>query len=447
MSEINLLRDQKQISTEDNKKHSEYHIYPFGYTGGSNKGACKSLRSQKYAGIEIPELTGMKADKGAAEVGTMQHEVVQAKQKKKYATHSRIKFVAEVFIKQEIVPPSDNIITVETERSMKFPKGTKLKQAGITAISPVDMEFYTLIDPAKPGIIMKPIQFANMTKKMPFLNRENTVILEDYDIKSASDFGFYKYLKEGLPWNYQAQGHVYMKANKQKSMTFLLIHKQKNLKYLIKLDFSIQSWEQLVKDQERVLYLAYQILTYDECDEEWEDFECLGKTIGWWFCPLSVIKETTDKKTFKTTQEIIEFCPKAQKLLIEKREDLFPIESVWKNGRSKPHIMKHIENLNGVAVITYTNQGEWNKMQKGNSYTTKEIPLAQAFFKFKPLDYVEPKIPEGQTLIQYKGEAEITMCSDCGAFVDGKCESYGVVPASYPERPEWCFFPIPKEVK
>ncbi len=444
---INLLRDLKQISAEENTKHTEYHIYPFGFTGASNKGACKSLRAQKYAGIELPELTGMKADKGAAEVGTMQHEVTQKKMRKKYATHKTIHFIDEVFIKQEIVPPSDDLIIVATERSLKFPKGTKLNQAGVTAISPVDMEFYTLIDPTKPGIIMQPIQFANMTEDMPFLNRKNTVILQDFDIKSASDFGFYKNLKEGLPWSYQAQGHVYMQANAQNSIPFLFIHKQKNLKFLIDLKYSTESWNQLVRDQERVLYLAYQILTYDKSDEEWEDFACLGKTIDWWFCPLSVVKETTDKKTFKTTQEIVAFCPKAQHLLVKKREELFPVESVWKFGRSKPHIIGHTENKKGVAIITYVTATEWNKMNKGNSYSTKEVALALAFQKFKALDYVEPSFPEGQTLIRYSEEPEITMCSDCGNFVEDQCEVYGVFPGSYPEKPEWCFFPMPKEGK
>ena len=159
------------------------------------------------------------------------------------------------------------------------------------------------------------------------------------------------------------------------------------------------------------------------------------------------MEEKEDKKTKKKRMSIVSFCPRAQELLVQKKDELFPIESSWKMGRAMPHIIQHSKDADGIATVIYCNKGEYNKKLKDLPYKTIELPLALAFQKFKPEDYIDPKFPKGQKLIQYKEGPEITMCSDCGCFVGGVCENYGLFPSSYPERPEWCFFPIPKEMK
>ena len=145
--------------------------------------------------------------------------------------------------------------------------------------------------------------------------------------------------------------------------------------------------------------------------------------------------------------KIVSFCPQAQELLVRQKEKLFPLESSWKMGRAMPHIIGYGLDENKIATVIYCNKGEYRKRMEGKDHKTIEIPLTRAFFDFKPEDYKDPRFPRGQKLIQYTNGPEIDMCTDCGAFVGDICESYGVFPGSYPERPEWCFFPIPKEVK
>lgn len=448
MSETNVLRDLSQISKKENNMQSEYHKWPWGYSGASGLGSCLDLRAQKLAGFKMPQLTGMKADKGAAEIGTMGHESTQKKLADKYRNHRKIKCGVEIYMIQPITSGSENTITVETDKSMLYPKGTVLKDAGMTAISPWDVIFYSLKNKDKSAIVKRMVQFRNMEAEVPFLNTDLVENLEIIDIKTAGDFGFYKMLKEGLPWRYQAQGLVYIKNNNLPYIDFLCIHKEKNLKYVIRLFWDDDSWEKIIEDQDRVLQICYEYLTYGSAKTYWNDFECLGKSIGWYFCPLSIVEEKEDKKTKKKRMSIRSFCPRAQELLVQKKDDLFPIESSWKMGRAIPHIIEHSTDADGIATVIYCNKGEYNKKLKDLPYKTIEIPLALAFQKFKPEDYVDPPFPRGQELIQYKENGdEITMCSECGAFVDGICEVYGVLPSSYPERPEWCFFPIPKKVK
>ena len=447
MSETNILRDLRQISKKENDKEAEFHKWGFGYSGASNKGSCIDLRAKRIVGIKLPDPTGMKADKGAAEIGTMGHESTQKKLRNKYKNHKTIKCGTEIYMIQPIVPPSDNKITVNIENSRYYPKGTVLKDMGMTAISPWDVILYSLKDPEKSAIVKRMVQFRNMEAEVPFLNTNDIENLQIIDIKTSGDYGFYKMLVEGLPWRYQAQGLTYIRHNKLPHIDFLCIHKEKNLKYIIRLFWSDEGWERIIQDQERVLQIVYESLEYGKCETYWNDFECLDKSIGWYFCPLSVVKEKEDKKTHKKRMEIISFCPRAQELLVKKKDDLFPIESSWKMGRAMPHIMEHSKDADGVATVIYCNKGEYNKKLKGLSYKTIEIPLALAFQKFKSEDYQEPRFPRGQTLIQYKDDSEIDMCSECGSSVGGVCESYGVVPSSYPERPEWCFYPIPKVVK
>ena len=447
MSETNILRDLVQISKMENNAQAEYHKWPWGSSGASNKGSCIDLRAKRIVGIKLPELTGMKADKGAAEIGTMGHEFTQKKLRDKYKNHKKIKCGTEIYMIQPIIPPSDHEITVNIDNSMYYPKGTVLKDSGMTSISPWDVITYETKDKNKPGILQKELQFRNMEAEVPFLNEENIKNLQVTDIKTSGDYGFYKMLKEGLPWRYQAQGLVYIKKNKLPHIDFLMIHKEKNLKYIIRLFWNDELWEKIIRDQERVLQMAYETLEYGSSDTYWNDFECLGKTIGWYFCPLSVVEEIEDKKTKKKRMKIVSFCPRAQQLLTEKKEELFPIESSWKMGRAMPHIIGHGFDENKIATVIYCNKGEYNKKIKGLEYKTIEIPLTRAFFDFKADDYKEPRFPRDQKLIQYKDDSEIDMCSECGAFVGGVCESYGCVPSSFPERPDWCFFPIPKEGK
>lgn len=447
MSETNILRDLSQISKKDNDIEAEYHKWPWAYSGASNKGSCKSLRTKRLVGIKLPDVTGMKADKGAMEIGKMGHADTQKKLKDKYKNHKKIKCGVEVYTIQTITPPSDHKITVNIDNSMYYPKGTVLKDLGMTSISPWDVIFYSLKKDVKSAIVKRIVKFRNLEAEVPFLDIDKIDDFQIIDIKTAGDFGFYKMLKEGLPWRYQAQGHIYIRDNNLPYIDFLVIHKEKNLKYIIRLFWSDTSWRKLVEDQERVLQMAYETLEHGDCEEFWDDFECLEKTIGWYSCPLSTVKETVDKKTKKKRMEIVSFCPRAQELLISMKKKLFPVESSWKYGRAMPHIINHSFDENKVATVVYCNKGEYKKRLDGKDHKTIEIPLALAFQKFKPDDYVEPRFPTDQTLIEYKNGPEIDMCTKCGAFVGGICENYGVVPASYPERPEWCFFPIPKEVK
>jgi len=340
----------------EKKKQAEkvkYHRHKEGRCGASDLGSCIYLRACKRAGVKLPEVKGLKAEKGAFETGDIFHENVQTKvvdiiKEKKYP----------LFVAPEIM-----VETAVTNKTIME--------------SPVDI-----------GLTTKPIK----VQKWPFKDGEfeiNTnpdgVWLRVWDIKSASDFGFYKVKAEGVKFHWKAQFHAYMKACHLKELTVHVIHKEKLYKQDIVVPWEDSVWERVVKKMERVEVLSDEIkkqlaethsfsidLSKDDLEYFDSEIEQDADDICWWSCPFTTCHEETDDKG--KTRLILDMpCPPATSFLRTEAEEKFAVNQMWKRGAS------HIT----IDDIDWDNELITSHNKKGTAFKDS---IYAALKQFEPLE-------------------------------------------------------------
>jgi hypothetical protein len=343
----------------ERKKQAEkmkYHLHAENRCGASDLGSCNTLRACKRAGVKLPEVKGLKAEKGAFEVGDIFHDDIQTKAEqicleKKFPFHTK----REIMVDTPITPRT-------------------------TMESPVDI-----------GMVTQPI----VVQKWKFRDGEfemntnpNGVWLRVFDIKSCSDFGFYKLLNEGPKFHWKAQMHAYMKATHLKEITINAVHKEKLYKHDVDIIWEDAIWDRVVKKMQRVEILADEMksqiaktgsfdveLSVD--DLEWFDAETEedADDICWWSCPFSTTHEEIAKNG-KKRLVLDKPCPWACQILRAEAEEKFAEGQKWWFG--KPFVT--IDAIDwDTEIITCHNKKYETKAYDGGLY---KVSIYEALKKF-----------------------------------------------------------------
>jgi len=216
---------------------------------------------------------------------------------------------------------------------------------------------------------MKPLQFKNVVKMMPFKHPKETYI-KIYDIKSAGNYGFYHTLEEGISDTYKAQFHGYMKGTGLNEITCLDIHKAKARMFEITCTWDEYFWEEVIAKQHRKIELAELLKNKSSHSIQRTDLECYcdGNYIAWYSCPLSETYEE-DNRWGEPKLKLKALCKPAQEFYRIDALKKFRIGQMWIRGMS--YIT--IKEMRGNLIIS-TNKGG----------TEFKDTLHSALMKFKP---------------------------------------------------------------
>jgi len=270
---IDLCADLEDYWVELGRKNAKYHIHPEGWEGASSLGKCTFFRAYKEAGLPIPPVAGIKADKGPMRVGTMWHSlIIQPAFREIYATkwqklYPDLVYGDEVYIETELIP------------------GRKVR-------SPIDGALVT-----QPGFIEKEVQFEGY-RGMGKFKHPDAKWVKIWDIKSASPiFAFHNYELEGLSEEHEDQGLPYLKATGLPSMEFLFLNKANAHKFTVLFKWDEAKWKALQVKRQRELLLADElrqnaVLTHFSTDDFRyftgdSDYDCR-------YCPLSETHEEVE---------------------------------------------------------------------------------------------------------------------------------------------------------
>lgn len=315
-----------------NKEEAQYHVYKGNRKGGSAVYRCNFKLAWKEAGLEMPKVRGIKAEKGGMFVGKIWHEDILQPIYRAY-------FQSEQF-KKDYPQYADLIYGEEIYVT------TKLGSSEI--VSPIDIAFVT-----EPGYIKVKMEFKNVFKEV-LMKHPDATWVAIFDIKSAaSRFAFTHLLRNGLNNGYKGQGHVYMDATGLKEIGFLITNKANGKMKVIPCEWDYDFWDGLVSKDLRVHALADQIkkgevlvvpsdFTYCESDD---DYECR-------YCPLS---ETDEDWRDINDPHLFLVKPCEHACMIVRKEALakFHVGDKFKRGLS--HIT--IEEIDGDLIISRNKSG------------------------------------------------------------------------------------------
>lgn len=311
MTEISLkemvLAEQDLTAAEE----YEQHVHQEGRVGASNIGSCILLRAWKNAKLPMPEVTGLKADKSVFPLGHLIHGYV-ADKAKAYAVRNGLYCMDEVFVESQLTPYT----IVE---------------------SPIDVAF------ASENVFYEDaVQFRN---QMIVMNHcaDPTKITKIFDVKSCSEYTYWKVLKEGPSFHWQAQMHIYMQATGLKEVTILLYYKPKGWMSEIVVKWDIEIWQKIKHMQERVEELTdtliynkqHDLVSEIQNDIKEADLEYLteGEPICWYSCPFSQTREEI-AESGKPSLILEKPCEWACIHLRKKAQEKFAVGQKWKRGLS-----------------------------------------------------------------------------------------------------------------
>jgi hypothetical protein len=280
---INLCEDLDAYWVEIGRENAKYHIHPDGLEGASALGKCTYFRAYKEAGMPIPPVAGIKADKGPMLVGTMWHSsIIQPAFRAIYARkwqklYPELVYGDEVYIETQLIP-------------------------GRIVRSPIDGAIVT-----QPGFIEREVQYESF-KGMGKFKHPDAKWVKIWDIKSASPiFAFHNYEIEGLSEEYEFQGLPYLKATGLPEMEFLFLNKANAHKFTLVLKWNDERWKALQQKRQRELLLADELrqnakITHFSTDDFRyftgdNDYDCR-------YCPLSETHE--EVKPLKDPQLIFD---------------------------------------------------------------------------------------------------------------------------------------------
>jgi len=335
---ISIKRELQEEAEYTHKVHAQYHVHPEGESGASNlAGSCNWLYVLKKAGIELPEVEGLRNNRSALDVSTQRHETRQEQLTKKYEREPRlfIKYKPEVYIEAEV-------------------EGLKVK-------TPIDVPYVQVESDDKPGFIKKPVQFANMEEEMWFKHPDATWH-QIIDFKFPGTFGILKIINKAkeleeqgeptwkaLSFKYMAQGHFEMYATGLKEITFYFESKESGIQLSIEIDLPwVDSiWERVkveVKRRQELVDLL-KAEKYDKIELRKSDLGCLAKlinrdepfsSIGWRSCPLAKTLERESKRDKgKMIVALVKYCDYANFFLLEDAKERFTVDDIDVKNRDR----------------------------------------------------------------------------------------------------------------
>lgn len=387
-----VVADQQYYSEQREK---QLHLHQPGRCGGSNLLGCNYLRSLRMKGKKLPELTGMRLYWGATYAGRLIHEDDQDRLKAFYDRDPNLYFMPEVYIEHEITP-------------------------GLIAETPIDE---VLSKRLPHPYIRVPWHFKNQIAMVTTFSKQ-AQILKIGDIKSAGDFGFYKYTKDGLSPNYVAQGLLEMKATGLTFIDFRFVHKEKGYRYVIRLHWDEERWQKVVNYNARLV----ELLDLPEDAVKGRDCGCLWNRqgISWYHCPLAETLETSDNLGRKRLQ-LVRYCPMASQILKKLIHKKMPPQSSWKFGRSIVKVLQIRD-----EVFKYQTKSQLH------STNYNEVSIYKAWSSFKPLqDKPWPKNQDRPRFLEYQPPGA---CNTCGMYArkEIRCGLTGIQIVDPTDRKTYC---------
>ena len=294
---------------------AKLHRHVLDRCGDSDAGGCNYLRALKRAGVPLPEVKGLKGERGFFETGDIFHDDTQSKTEdivleKKFPFFCAREIMGEVKVTDRT--------TIESPCDIGFTDQPIIRQKWKLADG--EYEFNTLAPGAK--------------------------LLRGFDIKSSSDYGYFKTLRNGPGFHWKAQMMGYMKMFNQKSWEVIMVHKEKLYRHNFLIPWDDLVWSQVVEKAKRVEWLTDEIkkqiaatnsfaLDLNQADLEYFDPEIIddASDICWWSCPLSETKEVVDDNG-KSHLEMIKPCPPAAQIIIDRALAKFEVGQQWWRGPS-----------------------------------------------------------------------------------------------------------------
>jgi len=329
----------------------EYHIHQKGKIGGSGTINCVALDSLKWAGVKIPKTTGIKAKKGGMWVGKHDHIITQDMLEDVFGYDDElyehiIKLRKEIrAIHPDLVYASEIYITI-------------IVSSYLTIESPIDIAFLK-----EPGYIMKSITFKNksFTVRVPVDNAE---WVEIWDIKTCSDYAYYKYLNmhtisEDNPIShtsdkYKAQMHVYMKGTGLKECHILYINKLNFDMFVHTVKWDEEFWNKIVHTLKRKWVISNSIRNNKPISIKFEELAFNGDDlIECRYCPFSETHEEL-QKSGRIKLILDKPCEIAQDYVRKDAMHIFKEGQKWKRGMS--HIT--INRIDGDIIYSTNKSGK-----------------------------------------------------------------------------------------
>jgi len=307
--EINYIMDLEKENKRRRDYEYETHIHKEGRTTASNAGKCIMEGALYLAGIPMPIMTGMKADTSVLDVGDEFHRDIQFKLATKYTREpiSSLDFGCEVLVRTELYSGMEAVSRVDLAHAIKDSSGTAFHE--------------------------EPFEYCHETRNVVVLNPE-AKWFKIGDIKTASMYSYLKIRKEGLPFSYKAQGHIYMKATGLRSISFLIVNKEKGWKYTIVCNWEDKIWDEVIRIAKRKQELTTAFLKKQDLPVEPQDFACLDtNVIDWYSCPLSKTHEE-ERSTGQPTlvlDNVCDFCAQYMKAYVLQK---VKVGTVWNRGKS-----------------------------------------------------------------------------------------------------------------
>lgn len=323
----------------ERKLEKQYHIHPQDFDakefqfGASSSGKCIFENAWTLSGLPRPKKSGLKADTGFMDTGTIWHSIIGAYLDRYYNSagfrkdNPNLHYGLEIYIPKFIL---------------------KLGEYKVNIVSPLDICF------CDQEFEIREIEFKN--QKIKTLCIPNTAtVLKAYDIKAVGDYMYYKVLKEtDVGFHYKAQMHVYMAATGLEKMDVWFVNKN-NFKqsFYSPVTFDKQFWLELQDRFLKIIKYAYE-LKKGEINLNQEDllfmthkdtFECL-------YCFLSETHEEEDYKG-KLKLKLDRPCEYAAKFIKHQALQKFTVGSKWIRGRS--HIT--IQKIDNEIIISINKSG------------------------------------------------------------------------------------------
>jgi hypothetical protein len=359
MTEPNIEKDELllEIQKEEDETEAleaERHKHIKNRGGASGVTNCITIQAIKRAGLKLPPMTGMKASFGAARQGKKEHghysEIVDKLQAK--STKKDIVIGHDVMIETPITPNW----TVESELDIARVKGG--------TITKTQYQFGSKIDTT-------------------YVKSPEGVYDKIWDIKTKGMLSYYKTLKEAkdgkIPFHWNGQFHVYMKATGKKELTVLLKDRDMGNQDSFVVHWDDRVWDWVVKHELRIEEMTEEFKTKPLADIHPlpEDLEYLATTPFsteeseedypkcWKSCALSETKEVYDTNGTPKL-ELVKPCEMVCDILKPIAMLKFGVGQQWKRGSSNITIID-IDWDN--EMITAPNKGYIDSNgEKGSKY-------------------------------------------------------------------------------
>jgi hypothetical protein len=388
-----LVDDLLEIIDQEGNENAQEHIwanpYYSGMSGLDNDWLYSAVKTGHFT--DLPEISGVRAEKGALFIGNVLHREIQRLLRKRfvqnylqYASKGEI-YIEEIYVvvplvedaeklenylrkkykdlfpdNHEVNIPYYDIESLDTDDPWGNPALIQkklhveytlmdfcadhpeiLEQEKIAvAISPIDIAYCT-------EYAIRPLTFRGLTKMVPF-PLSTTIFKRIYDIKTTSTFGFNETLKKGIEDAHYAQFIGYMKGAKLNKIGLLKVSKEKAKMFGMdaiyddaifkkacdKRSFAIQM---SVEAKKHTTFASFYDVSVPPERLTWENFNCLNGGMSHWACPLVKAHDETDEEGVSHVV-FDQLCPPAEALAKARVLKELETPKVYVFGRS--HIIQ-----------------------------------------------------------------------------------------------------------